>query len=316
MIDEATGLPRTQFRREGNSITYKAPHLLIKEGQADKQFCASYLDFDCSFRRTIYGISAPDKAEELKLLTAYLNSSFASYIMFLTASDWGVERERVSPNEMLALPSLCFGLPPVTKQHIVRLFDEIITIQKADFPNFLGDLQRVEQQIEKHFWDGLGLSGTERILIENLLAYRLNAFQDREKSAAFRPCTSAGVREYAGTLCQTVNHFIGSDAGLRAHAAYFSPAGRPPLQVLALHLNDKSTANAVVELPTAGLSHILREIEAYTYREKSESIYYRRFIKYYVDDVVYLVKPNERRFWSQASALSDADEIIAEILSA
>lgn len=316
LIDEATGLPRVQFRREGNSATYKAPHLLIKEGQAGKRFCASYLDFDCSFRRTIYGISAPDKAEELKLLTAYLNSSFASYIMFLTASDWGVERERVSPNEMLALPSLCFDLPQATKQHIVRLFDEIITIRKADFLDASDDLQRIEQQIEKHFWDGLGLSGTDRMLIEDLLAYRLGAFQDREKSVAFRPCTSAGVREYAGTLCQTVNHFVGPDAGLRAHAAYFSPAGRPPLQVLALHLDEKAAANAVAELSAVGLGHILHEIEAYTYREKSESIYYRRFIRYYVGDVVYLVKPNERRFWSQASALSDADEIIAEILSA
>ena len=37
--------------------TYFAPHLLIKEGQSDKKFTSSYLDYDCSFKHTITGVS-------------------------------------------------------------------------------------------------------------------------------------------------------------------------------------------------------------------------------------------------------------------
>ena len=123
LIDKSSGEPVTHFRRLGAVAAYKGPHLLIKEGQSDKQFCASYIAFDCSFKDTIYGISAPEKPEDLKLLAAFLNSSFAAYLMFLTSSDWGVERERVLPTEMLSLPSLCFHLPNETKRRMVQGVD-------------------------------------------------------------------------------------------------------------------------------------------------------------------------------------------------
>ena len=59
---------------------------------------------------------------------------------------------------------------------------------------------------------------------------------------------------------------------------------------------------------------ILKDIEAYTYRKHSESIYYRKFIRYYSSDTIYIVKPNEKRCWSRSMGLNDADEIVAEIL--
>jgi len=47
----------------------------------------------------------------LKALVAYTNSSLATYILFLTASTWGIERERVILNELLSLPGLIFEMP-------------------------------------------------------------------------------------------------------------------------------------------------------------------------------------------------------------
>ncbi|WP_051719111.1 class I SAM-dependent DNA methyltransferase [Hymenobacter sp. IS2118] len=312
--DKVTGLPITKVMWPiTKPALYRSPHLLVKEGQSDKNFCASYLDYDCSFRRTIYGISAPGKDEDLKLLTAYLNSSFAAYLMFLTASDWGVERERVSPGEMLNIPSLCFDLPTATKERIVALVDEIIGLRKHLLKPTI-ELNRAEQAIETLLRDGLNLSATDRLLIDSVLKYRLGAFRDRSKSDAFAPSVEAERCDYAALLCQTINQFLQAE-DLQASAAYFTLAPKTPLQVVALYLDGRPATAPVTELPAADLGELLRRIEAHTYHEKAESIYYRRFIKYYVADTVYLVKPNEKRFWSPASALNDADEVIAEILA-
>ena len=80
-------------------------------------------------------------------------------------------------------------------------------------------------------------------------------------------------------------------------------------------LYGRQQAEPVIELPGTDLEPLLRTIDAYTYRKAAESIYYRRFVRYYEQDTVYLVKPNEQRCWSPASALQDADDLAAEIIN-
>lgn len=314
---QATSLDIEDFSRLGNKIAYQAPHLLIKAGQEKKRFCSSFLDFDCSFRKTIYGIYAQNSSE-LKLLSAYLNSSLAFYLMFLTTGTWGIEREEVKPNEILRLPDLCFSLPLEIQQKIVEHVDTIIALKKQNSA-FTAEIKTqvlaVEKQIEKVLWDGLDLSQTERILIEDLLSYRLDAFQGRQDSDAFKATRTEDSKAYAIHLCQTINHFLQPDDVIQARAEYFAVNRTTPLRVIVLHLNEQKRPNTVEELPATGLNKVLRELEAYTYLEEAESIYFRRFIRYYDNGIIYIVKPNERRFWSRSMAMNDADEIILEILS-
>jgi hypothetical protein len=306
----------TRFERLGTLSAYKAPHVLIKEGQSAKKFCATFSDFDCSFRDTIYGIHSPNRPEDLKLLTAYLNSKLAEYLLFLTAADWGVERERVKPNELLDLPDLCFTLPEVYQISIIAVVNSIISLKKANYALSIEDQIEVsEKRIERMLWSSLELSATDRVLIEDLLTYRLGAFQDRQKSVAFKPVKVEHSQAYAIHLCQTINQFLQPDDSVQAYAQYFDLNRSTPLQVIILHLDEQKRSKMIEELPADDFNEILRELEAYTYREEVESIYFRRFIRYYKDDIIYIVKPNERRFWSRSMALNDADEIILEILT-
>ncbi len=41
-------------------------------------------------------------------INGLLNSSLAAYFLFLTASVWGVERDKVEPNDLLRFP-----VPPI-----------------------------------------------------------------------------------------------------------------------------------------------------------------------------------------------------------
>ncbi|MGA0559456.1 HsdM family class I SAM-dependent methyltransferase [Larkinella sp. VNQ87] len=304
------------FRRFGDMNSYNAPHVLIKEGQSKKRFCASFIDYNCSYKKSVYGLHNPDDIDDFKLLVGFLNSSFATYLMFLTSSNWGVERENIKSNEILDLPDLCFTLPIKSKEQIVAKVNEIINLKKGNTISPIDyQIAEIERQIELALWDGLNLSTTDRILIEDLLNYRLDAFQERQKSVAFKSVNIEHSQAYATHLCQTINNFLHPHDSIQARAQYFNLNRKTPLQLIILHLDEQKRNNTIEELPSDGFDEILRELEAYTYREEAESIYFRRFLRYYKDDTIYIVKPNERRFWSRSMALNDADEIILEILT-
>lgn len=304
----------TKFERLGTLEAYKAPHILIKEGQKDKRFCASYLDYNCSFRKTIYGIHSKE-SQDLKTLMAFLNSGLAFYIMFLTTADWGVERERVEPKEIMQLPSLNFILKNSYKSHINHFIDKIIQIKKSNLLEEDQLIAELEQKIENTLWDALNFSEAERILIEDLLNFNLDAFQNKQKSIAYKPCRLDENNLYAKYLCKTINEFLDYGEELTVWASVFSLSPRIPLNAIILHLNKDQEADTIIELPEKQIGQILKQMEEHTYKKHAESIYYRRFLRYYTDDKLYIIKPNEKRLWSRAMAMNDADEIIAEILN-
>ncbi|MDO8367697.1 MAG: N-6 DNA methylase [Saprospiraceae bacterium] len=253
-----------EFYRLGKKGAFKQPHLLIKEGQTAKRFCASFLDYDCSFRKTVYGIHTSDSVG-LKLLTAFLNSSLATYLLFLSPSSWGVERERVKPNEVLDLPDLCFSLPQNAQGLIVGLVDQIIELKKTQLvqPH---EIEAIEYKIDEEFYEALGYSENERILIEDLIANNLDVFQEGQKSKAYNPSIPDEDQKYAALLCKTLNEFLKLGSQNTCWATTYETSPRLPLKVISVHINTENTAGAVENGKTTGLHEILKVIEASTYQ--------------------------------------------------
>ena len=302
-----------EFRRYGTKIAYLKPHLLIKEGQEKKRFCSSYLDYSCSFQSTIYGIHIENGEKDLKLFSAFLNSGLASYIMFLSSSSWGVERERVKPNEILDLPDLCFSLPEEKKEAIVACMDEIIAIKKLNLAIY--SIEEIEKKIDKLFYEALNLSPNEIVLIEDLINLTLDGFQNKKESIAFRPCQNHEIKTYSQYLANNINNFLKFGSSLTAWVTVFPISPKIPLNIIALRFNKEQEPGYIGESSNTNIANILKEINEYTYQEYTESIYYRKFVKYYSGDTIYIIKPNEKRFWSRSLALNESDEIIAEIIS-
>jgi len=304
----------TSYRRLGHKKSYIAPHILIKEGQQNKKFCASYLDFDCSFRHNVYGIHSSD-SNKLKLLTAYLNTNFVTYMLFLSSSNWGIERETVRPSEVFQLPDYCFSLPEKNQHKIINKINEIIRINKSNLLNSEQLISVNEQEIELFFSKAVNLSQIEKILIEDLLKFNLDAFQNKQKSIAYNPTQSSEIKLYAKFLSKTINDFLDYDEDLTVWTSIFDISARIPLNVVIVHFNKDKQADAVLKLPEKKIGQILKQMEQYSYQEYAESIYYRRFFRYSKEDKLYIIKPNEKRFWSRSMAINDADEIIAEVLN-
>jgi type I restriction-modification system DNA methylase subunit len=312
-FDRSIGIKRTKFRRLGKKSAYFAPHMILKKGQSNKKFCSSYLDFDCSFRDGIYGISAHEEDKNLlKALTTYFNSSFSSYFLFLNISSFGIEREQIMFDEYLTLPALPFFLTEKEVDHLARKADEIIYIKKNN-PVLARDTTSIEKQIDEIIYQALGLSQRERYLIEDTLRYSLELFQEGEESEAYHRPTIDELENYAGIICEDINDII-RHSETTVWATIYKVGHYSPLNLVAIRFSQREQPGYIEKVSSQPeISNLLKEIDGYTYEKFSESVYFRKVVKYYNDDTIFLIKPNQKQFWSRAAAMSDADDIIVEV---
>lgn len=324
-VDSDRNLPMIDtFRMLGKIETYEAPHVLIKRGQSKKQFCASFIDFDCCFKHAIYGvtfnkgeISLSDfskKENLLKSLTVFLNSKFASYYLFLTTMSWGVEREEVSPNEMLSLPGIPFETDDITNKKIIEKFNDISFELKRDF---ISDykVELIESEINSILFNALGISQRERYLIEDVLDYSLDLFQEGENSIAIKPVDqhNSELHNYLDILCEDINEHL-QFANESVWASIWEMPASNPMRLVAIHFTKERSKGDIYTFPhSSELNSIIRSIDKYSYEKHSASVYFRKVVRYYEGDIVYIIKPNQKRFWSRSQAMQDSKTILLEI---
>ncbi|HLP62317.1 MAG TPA: N-6 DNA methylase, partial [Candidatus Deferrimicrobium sp.] len=292
---------------------FTPPIVIIKEGQENKRLCAGYIQFKCVYLNAVFGITTSEaNSKLLKALVAYINSSFVTYFLFLTASTWGIERERVKLNELFFLPGLIFSLSDPVIEILATKVDEIISLKKNN-PVLMKDTSRIEKEIDEILYKALGLSERERYLIEDTLNYSLGLFQEGEKSGAYDHPTIDELEIYADLLCEDINDLL-QDSETTVSTTIYEVRHDCPLNLVALRFSKREQPGIIVKNSSQSeITRRLKEIDQYTYEEFSESVYFRKIVKYYHDDTIFILKPNEKRFWSRSMAMSDADDIIIEV---
>jgi len=63
------------------------------------------------------------------------------------------------------------------------------------------------------------------------------------------------------------------------------------------------------------INNELKRIDNALWIRKAGNLYFRKKLNYKDGDDVFLVRPNQRRFWTQTMAMEDASELILEILN-
>ena len=288
---------------------FKPPYVLIKEGQKDKEFCASYIDYN-SFH-TGYSISSNQKSEKsrLKLWCSVVNSTFAKYFLSLSSASWGIERERVQANETLTLPAF-ENIETDIINKFEKKFDSLIGKLKSDF-----DFQKAEStkiEIDKFIFDNiLKLTKQEEWAIIDLLNYSIDLFESQEKSKALFPIIQKQTIEYGKTICAELNDFLDSK-DLFTNVVVYNINRFTPLMMIKLSFTNKQRG---VVTSKEFVDDKLKKIDQHLWEEKSSNIYFRKKLNYKTGDDIYIIRPNQRRFWSQSMALEDASELVLEILN-
>lgn len=307
-LDNAVDTSKKVFRNINTKI-FNPPYLLIKEGQKDKEYCASYIDYN-SFH-TGYSISSIEKSDEskLKLWCSLINSPFAKYFLSLTSASWGIERERVQANETLTLPAFV-DISTSLLSEMEGRFDSLVDRIKNNFD--FSKTEIIKTEINNLVLDSLlELTEQEKWSIVDVLNYSIDLFENQEKSTALYPVLSSQPTEYAKVIATELNDFL-DEQDLFVSATVYDINRFNPLMMIKLSFDEKSKE---VTISKEFIDKELKKLDQYLWEEKSTSIYFRKKLNYKNGDDIYIIRPNQRRFWSQSMAIEDASELIVEILN-
>lgn len=308
------------FRTDDRDI-FSSPLILFKEGTKFGELCCSYIDFDCAFLTNSKAIKFTNQNINFhKAFIACLNSSLATYYFISITSSWGVSKGGlIQKNEVSLFPAVPYYLNTKAINELAQKVDKIISIYKSNaFDDLLykEKIKPIKKEIDSILYHELKITKTEQALIENVLNFSNVIKENYKVSGAEEPVNiSKDIKSYTQTYLDTINkHFKDSSIHLTSEIYPNATSKDELICVKFTFEKNRSSKSEIVESQEE-ISNLLHQINESTFKEHSASIYYRRIIKYDLRNAFYLIKPNEKRFWSKAQALNDADNLIVEILN-
>ncbi|MFC6861308.1 HsdM family class I SAM-dependent methyltransferase [Zunongwangia atlantica] len=298
-----------KFRRLGKIEAYKVSHILLNEGikvnENHLSLLATFVDYKSAYTKGIVGIYSKNNDESLlKLLTVYLNSEFIRYFAFLTTSSWGIERDVVKHKELFEAPVLLKNIDKKQIENIITLFNDSLYDKEFRTIN-----KSVEKEINEIIFSVF--SEGDRFTIQNLLS-NIELFHRKEKSIALYPVLQNHIKEYSKIISKELNEFLDGQ-NLFVNATVYEDINRfSPLMMIKL---SHEKVKKDVSTSTEHLDEELKKIDQHLWEEKANSIYFRKKVNYKTSDDIFIIRPNQRRFWSKSMAIEDASELILEILN-
>lgn len=298
------------FKDSTDFAAFEIPQLLIKQSWKAQtgRFEAALVDSDQSTGGvlctqsyiTVHVPSGEEHALEAACLSC--NSILAVYFLLMSSPRMASYRPEPAVRDWMEMP-----IPPPAE-------------------GLLNDM-RNHFDVDHRVFERLGLTATERALVEDAVNITLADFKGDSTSPGRQPTRSTNRAEHVlTTYCKqfvaVVKAAFGSDKRVRA-TIFQEPVGDElPVRLVALHLNWPADEGIVVESADSSLLHKrLREVSEALATESSTNAY-RRMARVY-DHVmynresvptIYLVKPDSVRYWTRAAALRDADEVCADFL--
>ncbi|MCM4161588.1 endonuclease [Antarcticibacterium flavum] len=297
--------PINVFRRITGKNIFPGPMLLAKEGFKNNQLCFSFVPHSVVYNSTILGFKSDNKAS-LRFLSALLNSRLSTYFLLLISNSWGVERERIKPNEIYKFPIIN---DKGTFIKLNLLHEKIEhSIKKSALEE---DFKEIENQINDIVFGLYNLDLTDKQFIEDFITYTVDLFFKQEKSISLYAVQQEQIIRYGKNISLELNNFLGSK-NLFANATVFIISRFSPLMMIKISF-DKTPKEVLTSNEL--LENELKKLDRYLWEEKSSNIYFNKKLNYKTGDDVYIIRQNQRRFWSQSMAIEDASELILEILN-
>lgn len=299
-LENAIELDNVYFRRLGKISAFNTNHVLFNEGIQNNNITASYIDYKSSFYKGLVGIySRKNDYNLLKLITLYLNSNFTKYYAFLLTSTWGIERDVIKHKELFDMPLIIDLLDSKNKEELIIKFDEISTKFLKD------DILKIVKEINEIILSFLNQD--EQIIIQDTLKYSLDLFEKQEKSDAVKHVIE--IEPYYNRLTNDLNNWL-EDVDLKASVTHYKIDRNCPLYMV------KISFGSDYKKPILSKDDIYKELKVLDrklWKEEAQNLYFRKKLNYYDDNDVYIIKTNQRRFWSQTAAMEDCKSLLIEI---
>ena len=233
------------------------------------------------------------------------NSQLAVYYLLLRSARFASYRPSTNMTDLLTVPC------PVPTS---GLLDGIET-----FPD-------IDQRIRELF----RLKASEQVLVEDALRYTLPDFKGDADSPGRSPTLRGNERgseepelySYCDWFLRVLRAGFGEDKQVCA-TVFEESTQHLPVRLVAIHLNWPRRRRIVVETIQIGeLAERLRRVYRFLEGGNEQGVRFRRIAR--VFDIleeqgeriptIFIVKPDQARYWSRSTALRDADEVSLEIM--
>ncbi|MBY0523530.1 MAG: N-6 DNA methylase [Gemmataceae bacterium] len=305
--------PTIDTRASTNLDAFAPPQLLIKLGwmRANGRFRAvrvnraGKLGVLCS--KSYVSVCSP--AENEKLLDAaclVYNSNFALYWLYLTNHRLASFIAEATVKDLLRVP-----LPTLKEQN-----DGLIAIS---------GFAEVDERVRR----ALGLHDADWALISDFFTYTLPDFKQLPDAPGGQPTRREGPGDELSRYCDYLLGVLAAAFGdpERFSATIFRDDGpeRLAVRLVAIHLNRVDNERVRYE-PIASplLIKKLQELEKMLRAKSTGSggITFQRVVRVYSDyllgprhvPTLYLIKPDQARYWTACAGMRDADEAFNEIM--
>lgn len=298
--------PNNRFYRKPKEGLFNIPYVLLKEMARSTGMVSCLYDGNALSTTSTFVFNHPDE-DKKKILAAFLNSKIANSLLFWTSSTWGIERDRLQKDEILALPSPFATLSDENKEKLLGLFAEITELKK--YPLVQDDTDLVNK-IDELFYEAFSLTSEERILIEDTIKFDMDLFYKEKNSMALRRVLTEEATQYAEVLSKELNAFM--DGQLSVSMTIYEANAGDALRMVVLKFGEESTIS-IEKVDSINIE--LKNLNPCLFGRKSDQLYVQKILTYYDVDTVTLVKPNSMRYWTRTQALDDAAVIFSDILN-
>lgn len=291
---------KDHFYRWSSSKTqiFKGPHLLVKQSpKAGYGFISAVMVEDSVFPQSIVGINSDEKhLSDLIAVCHVFNSELPLYYAMLTSGRWLVERDELTKGEIMNIP--------IPKDVLNGNLDMNFLERLAKDVEF----RKYENERLMHLY---GLDDSEKTLVKDTLKFTLNYFRHKGYPKAIEPAIVTDVKEYLEILCNALNRQFSSSDRHFFGTVYLT---KGPLRMISLHLVTDGKDMISEERNEEEMEELLKQLDQELIEERAGSVYVQRHLRRYSKDSVYIIKPNQKRYWTKSSAIADTDKIYADIM--
>lgn len=318
VIEEERAYLRLRGGRAGLEVS-RPPHIVL---DAARRFAVYCDEFVLVPPRQV-GIAGPPESQVLlRALSLYLSSDFAVYHQFLSSPEWGVSTNRATLHGLKQLPVPLDDLSTSELGEWAALQQQLAVASSVEHNADLyqgenvGEEQIAElvDELNERVFDLLGLRGSERAVVEDLVNIRMEMVHGKVTKRASAPPCPKEIREYLTALVAELDRFIEDYPGF-AHSAVAVQDGNSAMVVVDLCRGEARRGKTDVMSADDSTAEEFAAVRQNVRKRHSQWLYFDRSLRVYDGSRTYHFKPLQRIHWTKTQALLDAGEIVAETLA-
>jgi len=289
---------RTKFERMAvkNLRIFEAPHLLIKQSPKNGRLITAFLDYYAIFGHSILGIGGNEAI--LKYLCLLLSSKVFSYFALMTSRRWIIERSELEAGEIRVFPI------PIPNENTLIEANRLYQLST------MGEDIEFDERVDDFVYNLYKLTIYEKFLIDDAMEFILGYNLPKYRKNTVAPCSRDIMQRYAEILTEVLEKTFGNSHIFNFEVFY----GKMPLSVARIILNSGPQDIKIQESENIELKRLLDRLDQLLVQKHSQGLYVRRNVIIYEKNSIYIVKPNQKRYWTYSAACRDADDIYAQIM--